>query len=364
NDGIGDGLEKYDYNAKIDILSDGWIRMNIYWKDSVIIIETNSSVISGTFDSEKQELGIDVSGKNGTMGTANIMAPKAMINASEQIKIKFDGEPINFTLDQNETYYSIHIEYNHSKHRLTMNFKSIDTEPPQIQTRYPEHDADDVPIDTDITITFNEKMDVSTINASTIMLKDKDGKTIEGVVGYDDGINKLTFDLLKNLEYNTAYTITISGAKDLAGNELQEETWVFKTVAEEPPEKDEGEAQMGDIIAYVGVGIIILIVMILIGVMVFKRKPAKKIKYYKCRKCGEKLEVPFSENEKIKLECTECGAKRRILNPYLKGEAKEAHEQPLEPEKHKKKPIKKPKKVPKKPKKVDKLDKILDKYFK
>ncbi|MCK5561251.1 MAG: hypothetical protein KAJ51_11675, partial [Thermoplasmata archaeon] len=164
------------------------------------------------------------------------------------------------------------------------------------------------------------------------------------------------------------YTVTISGAKDLAGNELQEESWVFKTVLKEPEvEEDdggEGEAQIGDIIAYVGVGIIILIVLILIGVMVFKRKPAKKLKYYKCRKCGEKLEVPFSEEPKIRLECTECSAKRRITNPYLEEEATEAHEQPPEPAKLKKKLPKKPKKVPKKPKKVDKLDEILDKHFK
>ncbi|MCK5561146.1 MAG: zinc ribbon domain-containing protein, partial [Thermoplasmata archaeon] len=260
NDGTSDGLEDHGYNAKIDILTDGWIRMNIYWQTYVITIETNSSVLSATFDSVNQELSVDVGGKNGTKGVTNIFAPIAMIKNAEEIDIKFDDESINFTLDQNETYYIIHVEYNHSTHRLTMTFKSLDKEPPE--------------------------------------------------------------------------------------------------------EGDEGEAQIGEIIAYVGIVIIILIVIILIGVMVFKRKPAKKIKYYKCRKCGEKLEVPFSSDEKIRLECTECSAKRRILNPYLKAEAKEAHEQPPESEKHKKKPIKKRKKVPKKPKKDDKLDEILDKHFK
>ncbi|MCK5562420.1 MAG: Ig-like domain-containing protein, partial [Thermoplasmata archaeon] len=375
NDGIGDGLEKYDYNAKIDILPDGWIRMKIYWKDYVIIIETNSSVISATFDSVNRELSIDVGGNNGTGGVTDIMVPIAMINNSEQIKIEFDGGPINYTLDQNKTYYSIHIEYNHSTHRLTMNFKGTDVEPPpkdteapQIQTRYPEQDADDVPIDTNITITFNEKMNVSTINTTTITIESNDNKTIEGIINYDDGTNKLTFDPFDDLEYDTAYTITIGGAKDLAGNELPKSSWVFKTIAKEPEREEddggEGESQMGEIIAYVGIVIIILIVLILIGVMVFKRKPVKKLKYYKCRKCGEKLEIPFSDDKKIRLECTECGAKRRIANPYLKEEEKEALEKPTVPLKAKKKRPKKPKKVPKKPKKVDELDEILDKHFK
>ena len=97
--------------------------MNIYWSDYVIKVVTNSSVLSATFDSSKEELSIDISGETGTSGFANITAPKAIINASEEIGVKLDGAPIEFTLTQNTTHYFIHIEYTHSTHKLTTSFE-------------------------------------------------------------------------------------------------------------------------------------------------------------------------------------------------------------------------------------------------
>ena len=40
--------------------------------------------------------------------------------------------------------------------------------------------------------------------------------------------------------------------------------------------------------------------------------------YKNCPKCKHKIEVEYSEEKKIKLQCPECGAKGKIPNPYLK----------------------------------------------
>jgi N-acetylneuraminic acid mutarotase len=131
DNGIGDGLEfiiNKGYLGWIESLPDDWIGMTITWDDYTILVKTNSSVLEGEFDKEEQKLKIKVSGLNGTQGLTEIDIPKSLCEP-EDIEIELDGELINYTLTEDETYFYIHIDYNHSVHELTANFLHISKPP-------------------------------------------------------------------------------------------------------------------------------------------------------------------------------------------------------------------------------------------
>jgi len=87
-----------------------------------------------------------------------------------------------------------------------------------------------VSISSQITGTFSEAMDASTINTSTFTLK-RGTTPVAGTVTYS-GVTA-SFTPAGNLAPLTTYTATIStGAKDLAGNALTADfSWSFTTVS-------------------------------------------------------------------------------------------------------------------------------------
>jgi methionine-rich copper-binding protein CopC len=93
-----------------------------------------------------------------------------------------------------------------------------DTTPPTITLTDPANNATGVALTKQIAITFSEAMDSTTINSSTVTLKQ--GTTpVVGTVRYKSGI--ATFSLLSSLTPNVVYTATVTtGAKDMAGNAL------------------------------------------------------------------------------------------------------------------------------------------------
>ena len=84
-------------------------------------------------------------------------------------------------------------------------------------------------VDRNVTATFSEEMDRSTITTSTYTLK-KGTTTVPGKVTYA-GLNA-AFNPASDLEKGTIYTATIvAGVKDRAGNALEKSyTWNFATV--------------------------------------------------------------------------------------------------------------------------------------
>jgi transcription elongation factor Elf1 len=82
--------------------------------------------------------------------------------------------------------------------------------------------------------------------------------------------------------------------------------------------------------------VIVIIIVVVAAVLRSKRRvrrepvqpPPKRPKraltpeYFDCPRCREEIEIPYSESEKVFLECPECGSKGKIDNPYLK-EAKD-----------------------------------------
>ncbi len=108
--------------------------------------------------------------------------------------------------------------------------------PPQISATSPAENATDVPVNTAITATFNEAMDVATINGTTFSLS-QGGTPVSGSVSYAAGSNIATFTPSDNLTLGTTYTATITtGVTDVAGNNLASNlSWSFTTEQESVP---------------------------------------------------------------------------------------------------------------------------------
>src|SRR6185436_14621513 len=86
-----------------------------------------------------------------------------------------------------------------------------------------------------VTATFSEAMDASTLTTATFTLVPQgSGTPVAATVTYSAGANTATLDPTANLAPSTTYTATIkggsSGAKDVAGNALAaDKVWIFTT---------------------------------------------------------------------------------------------------------------------------------------
>jgi hypothetical protein len=113
----------------------------------------------------------------------------------------------------------------------------------------------------------------------------------------------------------------------------------------ESSEKGAGEEEDNSMIVYALIVIIIIAIIILISWGIFRKKRATEgeeeapeaedeeleeeekeleledmleAKTINCPDCEMEIEVPISEDEKMVVSCSSCGAKGRIKNPYLK----------------------------------------------
>jgi len=113
-----------------------------------------------------------------------------------------------------------------------------DTTPPTVTDWTPTGTG--VAITTNITATFSEPMNESTLNDETIIVENSTGSAIAGAVTYDSATRTVTFDPTANLKYNETYNVTITtGVADLAGNNIASEfRWNFTTEAEWMPTAD------------------------------------------------------------------------------------------------------------------------------
>ena len=104
-----------------------------------------------------------------------------------------------------------------------------DATAPQITATNPVNLATGVPINREITATFDEAIDPASINASTFKLTGPGVTPVLGDVNYIG--STATFSPKSNLAPSTTYTATIkTGVKDLAGNALSSQlVWGFTT---------------------------------------------------------------------------------------------------------------------------------------
>jgi hypothetical protein len=102
---------------------------------------------------------------------------------------------------------------------------------PMVDFTVPFNTAVDVPVGSTITATFNEGMDLSTINPTTFTLMGPGGEPIAGTVVFDEVTYTASFIPTTPLATNTYYTATINSAvTDLDGNPLlTDHVWNFTT---------------------------------------------------------------------------------------------------------------------------------------
>jgi hypothetical protein len=108
--------------------------------------------------------------------------------------------------------------------------------PPTVSSVTPVDGTTSVPVSTTVTAIFNEAMDASTINNSTIELRNPSNALITAVVSFNAGTRTVTLTPSAALANSTVYTARIisgaSGVKDATGNPLANDySWSFTTVA-------------------------------------------------------------------------------------------------------------------------------------
>lgn len=102
-----------------------------------------------------------------------------------------------------------------------------DTTPPQVSSTAPANGATDITLDADISATFNEAMNATTINGTSMTIS----PAVAGSVAYDAAAQRATFSPTVALTASTTYTVTLTtDCTDTAGNALAADyTWSFTT---------------------------------------------------------------------------------------------------------------------------------------
>lgn len=131
-----------------------------------------------------------------------------------------------------------------------------DTTPPTISAGSPGSNATSVIVGSPVKAAFNEAIQPGT---PTILVKDPGGTAVAGTSVLDASGTLLTFTPTNALTAATKYTVTVSGAKDLAGNTMSgATTWSFTTSGSCPctiwpsdagpvttPANDSGSVELG-----------------------------------------------------------------------------------------------------------------------
>jgi hypothetical protein len=115
-----------------------------------------------------------------------------------------------------------------------------DTTPPTVQSVTPVSGATAVAASANITATFSEPMQASTINGTTVELRGPSNAFVAAAVSFDSATRTVTIDPTANLAYLTTYTVIVrggaggaesgSGVTDVAGNAMVSDySWSFTT---------------------------------------------------------------------------------------------------------------------------------------
>src|SRR6266545_6782730 len=121
---------------------------------------------------------------------------------------------------------------------VVYNTSATDTTPPTVSDRSPASGATGVATATNVTATFNEPVQSGTVSFT---LTGPGGASVPAAVSYDGPSQTATLNPNADLAASTAYTATVSGARDLAGNQMTAPTsWSFTTGGPPPPPPDQG----------------------------------------------------------------------------------------------------------------------------
>ncbi len=96
-----------------------------------------------------------------------------------------------------------------------------DITPPKVTFVTPVDDDINVPLDSNITATFSEKINQTYLTTSTIIVKNQELNIIDGEISYDTDSRMLTFQPSEEFEFGKIYYVTLTtDIPDLAGNGL------------------------------------------------------------------------------------------------------------------------------------------------
>jgi hypothetical protein len=101
-------------------------------------------------------------------------------------------------------------------------FTTLDNIPPAIVSVAPSEGAQGVPVSQAVTVVFNEAMDATSINASTVSISaTAGGSAIAATVGYNAATSSATITPSAALSFATTYFVRVTtGAKDASGNSI------------------------------------------------------------------------------------------------------------------------------------------------
>ncbi|NOX37162.1 MAG: hypothetical protein GXO78_06445 [Calditrichaeota bacterium] len=121
---------------------------------------------------------------------------------------------------------------NHLPQDFTFSFavKPDDISPEVLET-YPTDGDTGVAKDTDIWVKFSEPIDPASVNATTFAVSGADGN-VNGNYMVDNDTARFVPD---SLDWQTTYTVTLSGITDLAGNPMSTYSFSFTTQADTTP---------------------------------------------------------------------------------------------------------------------------------
>jgi uncharacterized protein YdeI (BOF family) len=179
--------------------------------DSSFILENEGGPVSGL-------VSYDDSSNTATFTPDSILSESTLYTATLTTDIK-DIYDISFTPEYTWTFTS----------------GVIDTTAPSIVGKEPAESEADVPLNSNVTITFSEDLDPSTISQSDFNLEGPFGD-VPFKLSYDPITFAVTLNPDLNLLPSSEYIVTVStNIDDWAGNSLIEgDTWSFTTTAEQP----------------------------------------------------------------------------------------------------------------------------------
>lgn len=106
---------------------------------------------------------------------------------------------------------------------------SNDMQAPQVSSRTPDDQADDVSTTTKVVVQFNEALDAATVNADSLTITEQ-AVPVAGTVVYESADRSLVFTPNTTLAAETVYGVTLANTvRDMAGNAFLGDNWFFTT---------------------------------------------------------------------------------------------------------------------------------------
>lgn len=144
------------------------------------------------------------------------------------------GQIKKFTITDNGTTYTatdVPVAVNDFQTSYSY-IPTSDSTPPTVQSTSPASGAIGVYASSSVSAVFSEQISSATVTGSSFTLKrSQDGATVPAQLSYSSSTMTATLDPSADLNYSTAYDVTITTAvTDLAGNPLvQNKSWSFTT---------------------------------------------------------------------------------------------------------------------------------------